>query len=49
MTKQEKIVALTKYIESVIRILGGKDLPAAKRSFFERDLKRTQVAIERLR
>ncbi len=49
MTKAEKVVSLTKYIESVTRILGGKDLPAAKRSFFERDLKRTKASVERLR
>jgi hypothetical protein len=49
MSKQEKIVSLTKYVEAVNRILSGKGLPAAKRLFFERDLKRTQVAIERLR
>lgn len=48
MTKAEKIIALTKYVESVKRILKGGPTPQLK-AFFEREIKRSESKIARLR
>jgi hypothetical protein len=49
MTKHEKVVSLTKYIEKTKRSLESTTISRQKKEFFEREMKRTLVSIERLR
>jgi hypothetical protein len=49
MSKQEKIVSLTKHIEKTKRSLESTTISRQKKEFFEREMKRTLASIERLR
>jgi TATA-binding protein-associated factor Taf7 len=48
MTKQEKIVSLTKYIEKTKQQLSSTQIPQLK-SFLERDIKKHEKKIELLK